>query len=516
MAGKSDSQRSIFNSEAPSQAGSLKNLDPTCAASENSLDNITAAEAPETTSSKAKPSASPEDDVLIVDWDGPDDPENPKNWPERRKWAAALAVSAFAFISPVSSAMVAPAAAQISEDLHIESSIEIAMSISVFVLAYVWNLVCGFAQNKGELIAFRFLAGLGGSAPLSVGGGVLGDMWNAEKRGRAIGVYSLAPLLGPAIGPIAGAWIAQRSTWRWVFWSTTIADAVVQIIGLFSLQETYAPVLLDRKAKRIAKQMDAEKGQTRIIRTKYQTEERKLKHLILVAMTRPFIMFAQEPILQLFGLYFAFVYGTVYLVLTTIPAIFTNIYHEETGILGLHYIALSLGLTASAQIISRALDRTYKYLKERNGGVGKPEYRLLPIIPGALCLPIGLLINGWTAQYHVHWIVPDIGLFFIGFGCASTFQGLQSYVIDSYTRYAASALAAVSCFRSLAGFGFPLFAPYMYDALGYGKGDTILAALILGIGLPALGMFYVYGERIRGMSRRARPHQPTDAQKAQK
>jgi MFS family permease len=32
----------------------------------------------------------------------------------------------------------------------------------------VWNLVCGFAQTKGQLIAFRFLAGVGGSAPLSV------------------------------------------------------------------------------------------------------------------------------------------------------------------------------------------------------------------------------------------------------------------------------------------------------------------------------------------------------------
>ena len=49
----------------------------------------------------------------------------------------------------------------------------------------------------------------------------------------------------------------------------------------------------------------------------------------------------------------------------------------------------------------------------------------------------------------------------------------------------ALALAAVTCFRSFAGFGFPLFAPYMYDALGYGKGDTILAAFFLGFCIPA-------------------------------
>ncbi|KAI0820950.1 hypothetical protein BC629DRAFT_411909 [Irpex lacteus] len=129
---------------------------------------------------------------------------------------------------------------------------------------------------------------------------------------------------------------------------------------------------------------------------------------------------------------------------------------------------------------------------------------LVPIIPGTLALPAGLLIGGWTAANRTHWIGPDIGFFLIGYGSASVFQGLQAYIIDSFSRFAASALAAVSCFRSFAGFGFPLFAPYMYKALGYGKGDTILAAFCLGVGTPALILFWLYGERIRGMSKRAR------------
>jgi MFS family permease len=66
------------------------------------------------------------------------------------------------------------------------------------------------------LLAFRFLAGLGGSAPLAIGGGVIGDLFDAEHRGQAIAIYSLAPLLGPVVGPVAGAWIAEKSTWRWV------------------------------------------------------------------------------------------------------------------------------------------------------------------------------------------------------------------------------------------------------------------------------------------------------------
>lgn len=49
-----------------------------------------------------------------------------------------------------------------------------------------------------------------------IGGGVLGDVWSSEQRGQAMTMYTLAPLLGPCIGPICGAWIAERSSWRWV------------------------------------------------------------------------------------------------------------------------------------------------------------------------------------------------------------------------------------------------------------------------------------------------------------
>ena len=67
---------------------------------------------------------------------------------------------------------------------------------------------------------------------------MLSDMFTADQRGKAISIYSAAPLIGPVIGPIAGAWIAQETTWRWVFRSSTIADALVQLIGLWFLKES--------------------------------------------------------------------------------------------------------------------------------------------------------------------------------------------------------------------------------------------------------------------------------------
>ena len=125
-------------------------------------------------------------------------------------------------------------------------------------------------------------------------------------------------------------------------------------------------------------------------------------------MIRPFALFVREPIIQLLGIYMAFVYGTLYLFLTTIDGIFEGVYHERVGIAGLNYIALGVGLTGASQLNARMLDRIYKYFTNRNGGVGKPEFRLPSMFPGTILLPAGLFIAGWTAQNHTHWIGPDI------------------------------------------------------------------------------------------------------------
>ncbi|GLB40865.1 putative mfs polyamine transporter [Lyophyllum shimeji] len=472
-------------------------------------------------------------DVIVVDWEGPTDPANPKNWTYRRKWAATLVVSSFTFISPISSSMVAPAAAQVAKEFGVTSTAVIAMMTSVFVLGYAfgplilgplseifgrsrvlqlanlfyfaWNLGCGFAQSKGQFIAFRFLAGLGGSAPLSIGGGVLGDVWQPEERGKAIAIYSLAPLLGPVVGPVCGAWIAQRSTWRWVFWSTSAVDAAIQVSGLFFLQETFAPLLLERKAEKIRKTMDVEKGEKKAVRTIFEAKgvERSWPHIFRKALTRPFLLFWHEQIMQLLGVYMAFIYGLLYLFLTTMPAIFADIYHHKPGIAGLHYIALGVGLTCASQMNARFMDRIYRYFKNKNNGVGEPEFRLPSMVPGTIFLPLGLLLSGWAAQHHLHWIVTDIGIAFVGAGTILVFQSVQTYVVDAFTLHAASALAAVSFLRSMAGFGFPLFAPAMYKALGYGKGDTILAAVAIALGCPAPWLFWKFGKQIRMKSKYA-------------
>lgn len=465
-------------------------------------------------------------DPDLVTWDGPDDTANPKNWTSRQKWAATLVVSSFTFISPVSSSMVAPALSTIATEFHITNVAEEQLVLSIFVLAYaigplflgplselygrvrvlqlanafyfVWNLACGFAQNKGEMMAFRFLAGLGGSAPLAIGGGLLGDCWRAEERGRAIAIYSLAPLLGPAIGPIAGGFITENTTWRWTFWSTCIACAAIQVSGLFFLQETYTPELLKRKKMRLIK----ETGNTKL-HTEFDDPNRRFSKHVKTAMVRPFVLLFTQPIIQVLAIYIAYVYGIMYLVLATFPLLFNGpeYYNESIGIGGLNYISLGLGFFLGTQIGAPLNDRFYRNLKARNGGVGRSEFRVPLMFPGSALIPIGLFWYGWTAQTHQHWILPNIGAAIFSIGNIMVFQCCQTYIVDAYTRYAASAIASTTVLRSLAGFGFPLFAPTMYNALGFGVGNSILGAVACVLGLPAPFLLWKFGEKLRNKSK---------------
>ncbi|KAJ5819584.1 hypothetical protein N7474_005175 [Penicillium riverlandense] len=464
-------------------------------------------------------------DPKLVTWIGPDDPDNPKNWPNKKKWAATITVSCFTFISPVTSSMIAPALQSMASDLHITDQVLSQLTLSVFVLAYavgplflgplseiygrvivlqlanlfylVFNIGCGVAQTKVQMIVCRFFAGLGGSAPLAVGGGVLSDCFRAEERGKSIAIYSLAPLLGPALGPVAGGFIAENTTWRWVFYSTSIVDAVIQVAGIFFLRETYGPRILRDRAKKMRKETSDANYQTEAER-----QNKTLPQVLRISLVRPFRLLLTQPIVQVLALYMAYVYGIMYLVLSTYPVLWTSpaYYNESTGIGGLNYISLGLGFWLGSQICAPLNDRIYRRLKARNNGVGRPEFRVPLLTASALFIPAGLFIYGWTAEKHSHWIGPNIGALLFGMGNIVTYQCIQTYMVDTYTRFAASALAAAAFTRSLCGFGFPLFAPYMYDALHYGWGNSLLAFIAIAIGFPAPIFLWKFGEKLRKLS----------------
>jgi multidrug resistance protein len=90
------------------------------------------------------------------------------------------------------------------------------------IMFTIFSVGAALSNGIGMLMAFRFLMGLAGSVPITIGSGTIADVLPVEMRGRGMAVWALGPLLGPCIGPIAGGYLIAAAGWRWVYWLITI------------------------------------------------------------------------------------------------------------------------------------------------------------------------------------------------------------------------------------------------------------------------------------------------------
>ena len=185
--------------------------------------------------------------------------------------------------------------------------------------------------------------------------------------------------------------------------------------------------------------------------------------------------------------------------LSTFAELYIQRYGETVQQSGLHYISIGIGNTIASQLGGWYMDRIYRRLK-RTHGAGRPEFRAPNMIPGALMIPIGLFWYGWAAQATSFWLVVDLGVVVFACGLIMMATALGAYVVDSYQEYSASAFACSTAFKSLASFVFPIFAPQMYRALGYGWGNSLLAFVSCVVGLPTPYLLWKYGARLRAMA----------------
>jgi MFS family permease len=458
------------------------------------------------------------EDDLLVTWNGPDDPENPKNWSALRRWSITILLSLGGFVCLMSSTMLAPALETIAEDMHVSQSTA-NMTLSIFVLAFafgpmvlapmaevfgrrnvwllcsiwyaLWNMACGFAHTNGLLLASRILAGLGSSVEYAIGQPVLGDLWRPEQRGLSFAIATFVPLLGPAIGPLLGGVITGSIGWRWVFWVLSIFDGLLILIAFFIFSETYGSLLLHRKAHKLSKESGKQ------YHTEFDMHNQPLATKLKNGLLRPCRLLLQQPVIQLMSLMMAFNYGTLFFVLASYAMLWTAEYNQTVTVSGLHYLALAVGYTIAAQGGARVTDRIWKRLKEKAGGQTAPEYRVPLMIPGILCVPVGLIWYGWAAQAKTHWVVVDIGGAVFAFGTILSTQAMQQYTMESFREHVASAVAASQLLRSIFGFCFPLFAPALYTSLGYGWGNTTIALVFCGLAIPGPFLLWFFGARLR-------------------
>lgn len=201
------------------------------------------------------------------------------------------------------------------------------------------------------------------------------------------------------------------------------------------------------------------------------------------------------------SVFLAYNFGILYLVLATFANMWQQQYHQLIDRSSYNYLALVLGYTIAAQGGGRVTDRIWSYLQKHHGGIPTPEYRVPLMIPSIILIPTGLFLYGWAVQAHLHWSIVDLGIGIFGCGIILGTQSMQAYVLDAFPDQTASASAASQFLRSIFAFAFPIFAPEMYDNLGYGWGNSLLAFLFLAFGVPAPIILWKYGASLRALGK---------------
>ncbi|KAH6625777.1 major facilitator superfamily protein [Boeremia exigua] len=466
-----------------------------------------------------------------VTWENETDPLNPLNWTSGKKWFNVLLIVMQATLSPIASTILAIGAGEIAKEFELKSAKVPSLPTALYVLGIgsgplflapfsevfgrrvvylsafacftMLNVGCALSPNIAALSTLRFLSGIAGSVGPSLSAGSVGDMFAVHERGKAQALASFGPVFGPVLGGVMGGFIVYHTTgWRWLLWTVAIAAGTVTLAGIFFLRETYAPYLLERKAAKLRKSNpDIE------YRTAHSKANMSTGRILAHSLGRPVKMLFTSPILAFMAVYQSLIYGILYLHLITILLLFgpeslygLYTYRFTSGTTGLAYLGAGSGAFIGMILTVKFMNRSFagalaRQIRRTGDTTPTPELRIPFLQIGMMIVPFGLIIFAWTAG-RVHWSACLVGAFFFGIGMLMGYVCIQSYLVDCFGDYSASALAAVILARCPITFLFCFFGFELYKSLGYDWGSMLLAFLCIAM-IPAPFMLKMYGPALR-------------------
>ncbi|CAD6627206.1 BAH_G0020940.mRNA.1.CDS.1 [Saccharomyces cerevisiae] len=443
------------------------------------------------------------------------DPENPHNWPSWVRWSYTVLLSILVICVAYGSACISGGLGTVEKKFHVGMEAAI-LSCSLMVIGFslgpliwspvsdlygrrvayfvsmglyvIFNIPCALAPNLGCLLACRFLCGVWSSSGLCLVGGSIADMFPSETRGKAIAFFAFAPYVGPVVGPLVNGFISV-STGRMdlIFWVNMAFAGVMWIISS-AIPETYAPVILKRKAARLRK----ETGNPKIM-TEQEAQGVSMSEMMRACLLRPLYFAVTEPVLVATCFYVCLIYSLLYAFFFAFPVIFGELYGYKDNLVGLMFIPIVIGALWALATTFYCENKYLKIVKQRKP---TPEDRLLGAKIGAPFAAIALWILGATAYKHIIWVGPASAGLAFGFGMVLIYYSLNNYIIDCYVQYASSALATKVFLRSAGGAAFPLFTIQMYHKLNLHWGSWLLAFISTAmIALPFA--FSYWGKGLR-------------------
>ncbi|KAF7792538.1 hypothetical protein EIP86_003579 [Pleurotus ostreatoroseus] len=460
------------------------------------------------------------------------DSDDPHNWSRTRRWYITMVGALLVLNSTFASS--SPTGIVESMEQYFTFNDEVAtLTISLFVAGYcvgplVWGPVseqygrkpplviafivytafqvgCALSHNTASIIIFRFLSGTFAAAPLVISAALMSDIWDPNTRGKALGVFVVAPFAGPSLGPIVSGFMDVAGvSWRWTYWVLTLFAGFCLALVVLTLPETYTPALLVKRAKKLRKTTGDQRWWAPLEQSKLSFGQR-----VESTIARPFKIFFLEPMLIAVTLYMSFVYGCIYLLFEAYPIVFTQGHHFNAGITGLMFLPIFTGsIFGVAAYLLIWNPRYVRLSREYAPAPVPPEQRLHQAMFAAPIFAVSFFWFGWTSYPSVNYWAPLLAGAPLGLSIVLIFLALLNYIVDAYLFAAASAVAANTVVRSLFGAGFPLFASQMYESLNPRWASTLLGFVALALA-PIPFVLIKYGSTLRERSRFA----PSDGEK---
>ncbi|KII89528.1 hypothetical protein PLICRDRAFT_109834 [Plicaturopsis crispa FD-325 SS-3] len=352
-------------------------------------------------------------------------------------------------------------------------------------LLVIGSLGVALASSVTELMLWRVMQAFGAAGGMSVGSGVIGDIYKLEERGTAMGIFFACVLLGPALAPLAGGLAAHYASWRVMQLSLGLSGLIAFVLMYFLLPETSHPNA--RGIDKLAAEEGLPEGVTprKWVWVNPMGSLRLLRSPNLVA-----VMLAGTAVLL-----------TDFVLL--IPMAYTvgvrfNITNE--AIIGACFLPAGLGNITGAPLAGWYSDRVVVKWRKRRGGVWVPEDRLRATLSGALVL---VPLSVFSAGLFMTYVPGTLGLtltlicfYFNGVGIDMVLSPSSAYGTDILHAHSAEVMAASGGTRAIILASATTVILPLINTIGivYTAG---ISALLAWAGFGLLWTTIHYGDRMR-------------------
>ena len=349
-----------------------------------------------------------------------------------------------------------------------------------FTLFIIFSVLSALSVDISMLIIMRILGGGASASVQAVGAGTIADIWEPQERGKAMGLFYLGPLCGPLFGPVVGGALAQRFGWRSTMWFLAILGGLILLMLFFCLPETLAarwrlppssPVApIDEEGRRLGRVSTVQSVRRQTRRTAALLKRLLVDPLMVLAYLR-----FPAVIISVYSAAIAF--GSLFILNISIQSTFSKPpYSFPTGLLGLLYLAPSLGYAVASLLGGRWIDSIMKREARKAGRrdaqgrlVFLPEDRMRENIwLAATMYPAALVWYGWVAQRELHWMVACVANWFFGCGSMLVFGAVTTMLTEFMPHRSSSGVAINNFVRNIFSCAGALVAQPLLDALGNG------------------------------------------------